>query len=47
MDAVKTLLERCEERRVDAVKTPSGRCVYAVTGNFDILGVFCGDHTDR
>jgi len=37
-DAVKTLWER----RVDAVGTLWGRYVHAITGKFDILGVFCG-----
>jgi len=43
LDAVKTLWER----RVDAVGTLWGCCVHAITGKFDILGVFCGDPTAR
>jgi len=41
MDAVKTLWER----REDAIGTLWGRCVHAITGKFDILGVFSGDPT--
>ena len=43
MEAIKTLWE-C---RVDAVGTLWGRCVHAITGKFDIVGVFRGDHTAR
>ena len=40
MDAIKTMWER-------AVGTLRGRCVHAITGNFDILGIFRGDPTAR
>jgi len=43
MDAVKTMWKRC----VGAVGTLWGRCVHAITGKFDILGVFRGDPTAR
>jgi len=33
MDAIKTMWER----RVDAVGTLTGRCVHAITGNFDMF----------
>jgi len=43
LDAVKKLWER----RIDAVVTLWGRCEHAITGKFDILGVFRGDSTAR
>jgi len=38
---------RLWERRVDAVWTLWGRCVHAITGKFNTLGVFRGDPTAR
>ena len=43
MDAIQTLWGR----PMDVVGMLWGRFVHAITGKFDILGVFCGDHTAR
>jgi len=43
MDAIKTPWER----RVDAVGTLWGRCIHAIAGSVDILGVFRGNPTAR
>jgi len=42
MDAIKTLWKRLVDAR-DAVRRP----VHAITGKFDIIGVFRGDPTAR